>query len=83
MRYNFARRNDSAAIAAAITAAKLYFRDGAYHNGIMILEEARKMSSSRRFPIETRREIAKLEPKINKEKVASSTLRIFNSIIRE
>jgi len=82
-RLEIARGDDLSAIQTAMTASRLYFRDGAYHNGIMILEEVRKSSNFRRFPPEIRREIADLEPLINTDKVNSSTLRTFRSMTRE
>jgi hypothetical protein len=83
MRYEFAKKDEISAINTAIFAAKLYFRDGGFHNGIMILEEARKMSSSRKFPVEIRRKIAELQSKIDKKKARSSDLKIFDSLIKE
>jgi len=82
-RYELARGDDLAAIQTALTASRLYLRDGGYHNGIMILEEVRKSSNFRRFPIEIRREIAELEPLINQDRVSSSTMRTFRSMIKE
>ena len=83
MRYEFAKKDELAAINTAISAAKLYFRDGGYHNGVMILEEARKMSSSHKFPVEIRQKIAKLQPQTDKKKMNSSDLKTFNSLIKE
>ncbi|MCL2844029.1 MAG: hypothetical protein FWE23_01050 [Chitinivibrionia bacterium] len=82
-RYYIARGDDLAAINIALTASRLYFRDGGYHNGVMILEETRKASNFRRFPAEIRRQIAELEPLINTQRVSSSTMRTFRSMIRE
>ena len=81
-RYHIARGDDSAAFETALKASRLYIRDGAYHNGIMILEETRKASSFRRLPQEIRRQAADLEPLINASRTPSATMRTFRSMIR-
>ena len=83
MRYEFAKKDNFAAINTAIFVSKLYFRDGAFHNGIAILEEARKMAGLRKFSKEVRGKIAQLENKIDKDKVSSSDMKRFALLIKE
>jgi len=83
MRYEFAKKDDSAAINTAILISKSYFRDAAFHNGITVLEEARKMAELRKFPKEIRGKIAQLESKIDKDKVSNSDMKKFALLIKE
>jgi tetratricopeptide (TPR) repeat protein len=83
MRYEFAEKDEVSAINTAVSASKLYFRDNAFHNGVMVLEEARKMSSYRKFPYEIREKIVKLENEMDKTKISLSDLKTFNSLVKE
>lgn len=83
MRYEFALKDDLAAMKTAVFASRLYFRDGVFHNGIMILKEAKKIMNTRRFPKEIRDDIAKLEDKIDKNNISNSDIRTFNSLLKE
>jgi tetratricopeptide (TPR) repeat protein len=83
MRYEFAKKDNSAAINTAVFVSRSYFRDSAFHNGIMILEEARKIAGLRKFPKEVRAEIAELEKKIDKSKVSNSDMKKFFLLVKE
>jgi len=83
MRYEFAKKDELSAMKAAVAASKLYVRDKAYHNAVMILEEARKTSSFRKFPPEIRQMVEEIAEKIDKTKLSSSDLRTLNSLLKE
>ena len=83
MRYEIAKKDPVSAMKTAVTASKLYARDGAFRNAVMILEEARKSAGVRRFPSEIRREVVEISEKIDQSKLSSSELRTLNSLLRE
>lgn len=82
MRWEFAKKDNYAAIITAVYAAKLYVRDKAFHNAVMILEEARKNADVRKFSPEVVLMVSELAEKIDKNKLSSSDLRTLNSFLR-
>ncbi|MDR0303675.1 MAG: hypothetical protein LBH98_02740 [Chitinispirillales bacterium] len=83
MRYEFAAKDDFSAINTAVFISKSYLRDGAFHNAVMVLEEARKMSGMRKFPKEIRNEISESHNVIDKKNLSNSDARTFNSLTKE
>jgi len=83
MRYQFARRDTVSAMKTAVAASRLYLRDGAHHNAVMVLEEARKSAGVRRFPPEIREKVEEIAEKIDRERIPSSTQRTLNSLLRQ
>lgn len=83
IRYELAKKDNLSAIKTAVFASKLYVRDGAYHNAVIVVDEAKKNAGIRRLPPDIRDEVAKIYEKIDKSKLSSSDLRTLNSLLKE